>query len=414
MTGVRIVHAADIHLDSPLRGLGGFAKEDVAHQLRQASRQALKNLVRLTVDEKAAALVLAGDIYDGDWPDYATGRFFAEQMDFLNDHGVRVFMAAGNHDAASVVTKAVRLPDNVTVLDVDKAETVIEQNLGLAVHGQGFATRAVTKNLALAYPDRVHDLVNVGILHTAVSGAEGHDTYAPCDPSDLLKPKYEYFALGHVHQRQVVNDGQWVAAFSGNLQGRHANETGPKGALVVDLDRDEPANLRFVALDVARWERIEVDASGHGTLDEVLDAVETSLTDARVAAEGRPLVTRVTVTGTTRAAGVLSDRERLVEEVRASGVRTGVIVEKAVSHARMPRAGDRADDRLIEAVLRRAEDLGYDSPLVDRLTAPLKREFGRVLRKDSPLDLNDPVVLERITAAAMNGLVAKMTTGEDR
>ncbi len=80
----------------------------------------------------------------------------------------------------------------------------------------------------------------------------------------------------------------------------------------------------------------------------------------------------------------------------------------------MPRVGDRADDRLIEAVLRRAEDLGHDSPLVDRLTAPLKRDFGRVLRKDSPLDLNDPVVLERITAAAMNGLVAKMTTGEDR
>jgi exonuclease SbcD len=252
--------------------------------------------------------------------------------------------------------------------------------------------------------------VNVGVLHTAVSGAEGHDTYAPCSPSDLAKPRYEYFALGHVHERRVVNDGQWTAAFSGNLQGRHANETGPKGALVVDLVRGERAETRFVPLDVARWDQVEVDASGCGAFDDVLDLVEARLTDSRAAAEGRPLVARVTVTGTTRVAGALSDRERLTEEVRSSAIRTGVTVEKVVSRARMPQAAGSADDRLVDAVLRRSGEL--TEGLVNRLAAPLRRDFGRALRKDSPLDLNDPAVLERITSAALTGLVAKMTAEE--
>ncbi|HVV18891.1 MAG TPA: DNA repair exonuclease, partial [Pseudonocardiaceae bacterium] len=256
---MRLVHAADIHLDSPLRGLTRLADDDVADQVRQASRRALENLVRLTVEERADALVLAGDIYDGDWPDYATGRFFAQQMGFLHDHGIPVFMAAGNHDAESEISRALTLPPNVTVLSTDAPQTV--ERDGFAVHGQGFPTRAVTENLVLAYPRRVPGLVNIGVLHTAVTGAEGHATYAPCSPDDLARTEYDYFALGHVHEHRVVNDGPRVAAFSGNLQGRHPRETGPKGALVVDVEPDEPAVLRHMPLDVARWADVDVDAT---------------------------------------------------------------------------------------------------------------------------------------------------------
>ena len=143
---MRIVHAADTHLDSPLRGLSRLEDDDVARLLRLASRRALENLVQLVIDEKAVALVLAGDIYDGDWPDYATGRFFAHQMDRLHDKEIPLFMAAGNHDAESEISRALRMPPNVTVLSTESPQTVLRDNLGLAVHGQGFATRAVTTN----------------------------------------------------------------------------------------------------------------------------------------------------------------------------------------------------------------------------------------------------------------------------
>jgi exonuclease SbcD len=150
-------------------------------------------------------------------------------MSHLHDAGIRVFMTAGNHDAESVMTRAVKLPDNVMIFNADEPHTVIDEDLGLAVHGQSFATRAVTHNLVRAYPDRVNGYANVGVLHTAADDAAGHANYAPCSPRDLRAVRYDYFALGHVHSRRIVNSGQWGAAFSGNLQGRHARETGPKG-----------------------------------------------------------------------------------------------------------------------------------------------------------------------------------------
>jgi DNA repair protein SbcD/Mre11 len=409
VTGVRIVHAADIHLDSPLSGLSRFADDDLAQQLRLASRRALENLVKLVVDKKAHALVLAGDIYDGDWKDYATGQFFAKQMGVLDDCGVRVFMVAGNHDAASVVTKAVPLPRNVTVMSTDEPELIIDEHLGLAVHGQGFASRAVHDNLVLSYRDRVDDLVNVGILHTAVAGAEGHASYAPCSPADLERKAYEYFALGHVHTRRVVNQDHWVAAFSGNLQGRHVNETGPKGALVVDLAVEQKAALSFEPLDVARWGKVQVDATGLRSVDDVYDAVERRLAEHRAATGDRPLLARVTITGATAMAGALSDRVRLAETVRSLAERTGVTVERAVSQARAPQARSRVEDRLLDAVLRRGRELTEDIGAVKEVAKLPNRDFGFELRK-SGLDLSDDDVLRRITATALSDLLAKMSS----
>ncbi|MFD9705262.1 exonuclease SbcCD subunit D [Lentzea sp. NPDC059081] len=407
---MRIVHAADIHLDSPLRGLSRFADDDLAQHLRLASRRAMENLVKLVIAKDARALVLAGDIYDGDWKDYATGQFFAKQMGVLHDHGVPVFMVAGNHDAASVVTKAVPLPRNVTVMSTDEPELAIAEDLGLAVHGQGFASRAVHDNLVLSYPDRIDGLVNVGILHTAVSGAEGHASYAPCSPADLERKAYEYFALGHVHTRRVVNQNHHVAAFSGNLQGRHVNETGPKGALVVDLAVEQKAVLSFEPLDVARWENVQVDATGLRSVDDVYDAVERRLGEDRAATGDRPLLARVTISGNTVTAGALSDRIRLTETVRSLAERTGVTVEKAVSQARAPQTGSGVDDRLLDAVLRRSRELTEDLGPVHEVASLPDRDFGSELRKSGLLDLRDDNVLRRIASTALEDLLAKMTS----
>ena len=415
---MRIVHAADIHLDSPLRGLSRLEDDDVARKLRQASRQALENLVRLVVDRQAQALVLAGDIYDGDWPDYATGRFFAEQMGVLRDHGIRVFMAAGNHDAESQLTRTLTLPPNVTVLSTRAPQSVVDDDLGLVVHGQGFPTRAVTENLVLAYPPRVPGLVNVGILHTAVAGAEGHANYAPCSPDDLRATEYDYFALGHVHQHRVVTDGDRVAAFSGNLQGRHPRETGPKGALVVEVEPDGRAAVEPVALDVARWAVVEVDATGAGSLDDVLARLEEALRGARSEAEGRLLVARVLITGTTPAAVSLADRERLQEEVLRVTRGLDVVMERARSTARAPGEQRAVEPELLEAIERASRELTSDTSRLVELARPLDREFGRVLRggvdRESGVgvDLGDPAVLGSLAAEAVDSLIARLASPE--
>lgn len=333
---VTIIHAADIHLDSPLRGLGRLGDDRLAGRLRLATRTAFVNLVDFTLREAPDALVLAGDIYDGDWQDYATGRFFVEQMDRLDAAGIPVITAAGNHDADSVITRALTLPKNVHVMSTTAPETWRLDDAGVAFHGQGFATRAVLQNLARHYPEPIPDLVNVGILHTSIAGYDNHDLYAPCTVADLQATGYEYFALGHVHTREVVCEGHTTAAFSGNLQDRHVHETGPKGAYVVTLRAGKPAELNFEPLDVARWEHLTLDVGEAADLNDVLNVVQQALTKARQDAEDRPVVARLTLTGVSEAAAALTDSERLENEVDLIARRLDVAVESVRNRTRPP------------------------------------------------------------------------------
>ncbi len=190
---MKLLHAADLHIDSPLRGLASY-EGSPAEELRTASRRALENLVALATSESVDAVLFAGDVYDGDWPDYQTGLFFARQMSLLREAGIPAYLVYGNHDAQNRMTRRLRLPDNVRVLETEGPETIRDEDLGLAVHGQGFGHRDVTDNLALAYPDPCAGLFNVGLLHTALTGREGHDTYAPCTVEHLTGKGYDYWA----------------------------------------------------------------------------------------------------------------------------------------------------------------------------------------------------------------------------
>ena len=116
------IHAADIHLDSPLKGLSRYDGAPVG-RLRSATREAFTNLIDLAINRQVNFVIIAGDLYDGDWKDYNTGLFFASEMARLEKHEIPVFMIKGNHDAASVITKEIKLPANVHVLDVKKCES---------------------------------------------------------------------------------------------------------------------------------------------------------------------------------------------------------------------------------------------------------------------------------------------------
>ncbi|MEX5631623.1 metallophosphoesterase family protein [Parafrankia sp. FMc2] len=409
---MRLVHAADIHLDSPLRGLTRLGDSDLAHLLRQATRRALANLVDLTLARRADALLLAGDIYDGTWRDYATGRFFVEQMGRLRDAEVPVFMISGNHDAESEITRTLTLPPNVTVFPSDEAGTREVADLGLAVHGQSYPTVAVHDNLVRRYPDARPGLVNVGLLHTAADGAEGHDNYAPCSADDLTSTGYDYFALGHVHTHRVVAAGEHVAAFSGNLQGRTPRETGPKGALVVEITGDGPAQVEHVPCDVARWERIAVDVTGSDSLDDVLTLLGRELRAARASAGDRPVVARVVLTGTSRAAAELADAERLREELRTVADGMQVCLEKIAARVTDPASGGGVDPELVAAVRAATEALGARPDQLTPWITPLDREVGRLLRGAGLLDLGDPDTRADLVQRAGAGLLARLAGGD--
>src|SRR6478609_9326773 len=298
---MKFVHAADLHLDSPLAGLSKYEGAPV-EQIRGATRRALENLVKLCLSEQVELLLIAGDLYDGDWRDYSTGLFFAKQMAALRAGNVRVVWIRGNHDAASKLTAHLNLPDNVRELSHKKPDSLVLEDLGLAVHGQGFDTREVTTDLSQRYPEPKPGLFNIGLLHTALEGRAGHAPYAPCRLSALIDRGYDYFALGHVHTREVLSERPWIV-FPGNLQGRHARETGPKGATLVTVHDDAVADVDHRALDVARWEVVHVDASRASDALEVVDLAREALEAQARDLGDRVLAARLVVRGRSRANG---------------------------------------------------------------------------------------------------------------
>ena len=400
---MRFLHAADIHLDSPLRGLSRYegAPEE---EIRQATRKALQNLVGLAIDERVDLVLIAGDLYDGDWQDHNTGLFFGAQMARLNDAGIPVLMIRGNHDAASKMTKSLRLPKSVMLFEHTRPETVRLDELGVAVHGQSFAKQAVTENIAAKYPAAVPGLINIGLLHTSLTGAEGHENYAPCSTNDLLRLGYDYWALGHVHERRVVNEagvgiGQPPIVFSGNIQGRHIRETGPRGCYLVDVEPGQPPKLDFRPLDVFRWEVCLLTAAEIDSTNDVLAAFEERLGEIVDEADGLPLAVRVDVSGRCAAhAEFASHPQQWLQEFRNAATQSGhgrVWLEKVRFRTQSPLVlSELADDGPLEELRGLLSEVRDSSEQRDQLLASLepllKKLPTELTRGDDALPFANP------------------------
>jgi DNA repair protein SbcD/Mre11 len=312
------LHASDLHLGSPFMGLA-LKDEDVAKRFAAASRDAFALLIKQAIDNKVAFVVLAGDIYDGEWRDTSIGLFFNREISRLHRAGIPAYVLKGNHDAESVVTKSISLPETVNEFPTRKPKTFQIPELKVALHGQSFPDRAVTENLALGYPSPLDGWFNIGVLHTACEGRLGHQTYAPCSVQDLKSKGYQYWALGHVHEFEIVSEDPWVV-FPGNLQGRSVRECGPKGAVLVDVSDGHVSAVRRLVLDQARWADLSLDISEAEGETELLSVVQNGLRPIVGDAEGRLVAIRLRLTGTTALHEHLhANRARLAEEFQAIG-----------------------------------------------------------------------------------------------
>lgn len=301
--------------------------------MRTATREALDTLVGLAIEEEVDFLIVAGDLYDGDWRDYKTGLFFAAQMGRLNKAGIPVYVLHGNHDAESQITRRLELPENVHVFGTRNPETFALDNLKIALHGQGFRQRDITDNLVPGYPAPVTGAFNIGVLHTGLGGMGGHENYAPCAIEDLTNKGYDYWALGHVHKASVLCKKPHVV-FPGNLQGRHARETGAKGASLVSVEDGEIVELTTVPCDVVRWAVLTVSLDSAENLGDVIDRVNDAVEAATKEADGRLLACRIVLEGRTAIHDQLvASEDRMLAEARAGVLGLGdevAWVEKVV------------------------------------------------------------------------------------
>ena len=412
MTSFRFLHTADIHLDSPLKGLAGL-EGTAAACILTATREAFDRLVGLAIEEQVAFLIIAGDLYDGDWRDYKTGLFFVSQMGRLHEAGIPVYLLYGNHDAESQITRRLTLPDNVRVFGSRKPESCQIDDLGVVLHGQSFGKRDVTDNLALAYPDPVNGAFNIGVLHTGLGGMGGHENYAPCSLNDLVNKGYDYWALGHVHQAQVLNERPHIV-FPGNLQGRHVRETGAKGASLVTVEGGEVMDLVTLHSDVVRWSLVPVDMENATNIGEAVDRVRHAIENAVATfADGRMLACRIELRGRTEIHGqLLAAEDRLLAEARSSALGLGedtAWVEKVVIATESVLSPETLAERedAVGELQRMLQEAGSDADLLRQLESDIGEMVSR-LPYEARINVED-----RVLKAAIDGdhaaLIAAVT-----
>lgn len=410
---MKFVHAADLHLDSPLRGLEAY-KDDGAPvaRIRDATRQAFRNLIDLCLAERVDFLLLCGDVFDDDWRDFHTGLFFMGQLMRLAEAGIHAYLIRGNHDSANEVTKNLKLPAHVTEFSSHNPETLVREDLGVALHGRSFPRRAVAENWVSAYPVPRHGLLNIGLLHTSATGSTEHATYAPCATDELVAKGYQYWALGHVHQHRVLHNSPWVV-FSGNIQGRHVNERGVKGCVIVEADAGEVIDVRHVPLDVLRWQHIDIVADDKDDLDAVLARVDERLREEVGAAEGRLLAVRLQIAGACAAHDdVVKQRLKVTNELRNLTLAGDIWLEQ-VRLATRPRVRLdelRAGEGFVGELLRTIEAVRGDpttlAALGDELK-PLRDKLAAELEAIG-LDVTSPACLVDALGEAEAALVSRL------
>ncbi|WP_105432561.1 DNA repair exonuclease [Neorhizobium sp. T6_25] len=316
MTSFRFIHAADLHLGSPFQGLA-LKDAAIAELFIEASRRAFSGLVDQAVERKVDFFIVAGDVYDGDWKDNKIGLFFNREVARLERAGIPVFLLKGNHDAESVITKTITLPKNVSEFPVNKPGSFRLDHLKVALHGQGFAERSAVENLSLAYPRPEQGWFNIGVLHTSLTGREPHAPYAPCSVEDLRSRGYDYWALGHVHDFEIVAEDPLVV-FPGNLQGRSIREQGAKGAVLVTVEDGRITHERIIT-DSARFAELVVLVEPDDNIPAILRRIENALEDVVERMEGRPLALRIRLTGKSRFRNeVMARAEDFRDEVQAA------------------------------------------------------------------------------------------------
>ena len=416
MPRLRFVHSADLHLDSPFTGLKAAAPERVASALYTATFDAYQNIIDLCVSERVDALLVAGDIYDGADRSLRAQSKFVDGLERLQDAGIRSFVCHGNHDPLDGWEARLTYPTGCHRFGAEfEAVPVFRDEPGRAVvYGISYPRRDVTENLVTRLRNVQAGPFSIGLLHANVDNNPNHPAYAPCSLSDLRQAGIDYWALGHVHTRSVLNDQAPTVAYPGNPQGRHPNETGPRGAYLVEIDDAGNARLDFRPMDTVRWERLGVDISGMEAEQHLRNALHLHIEGVLEEAEGRSVVVRVTLSGRGPLSGSLRRSnfiDDLVEGVNEEWASRSPFVwcERIEDETRSPfdRAARLAGSDFLAEVLKTADRAKEDPELLARLRNSLSdlyqhHRFRRRLSDSAPADDDLAALIDEAEAMAVD------------
>lgn len=319
----RFLHTADIHLDSPLKSLA-MRNEALAAIVANATRQVMVRIVDLCLSEHVDALLIAGDLYDGDQTSMKTARFLGSQLRRLDDANIAVYIIRGNHDAESKITRELTLPDCVHVFG-SKAESIEFKPLdreasllarSVIIHGASFRKPHAPDSMLPLYQQPDRSAINIGMMHTSLDGAPGHDRYAPCSLADLQSHGYDYWALGHIHKRAVYTESTCTVVMPGIPQGRDIGESGEKSVTLVTITDDAKLTIKEHPIALAHFEQIEVSLEAQEDWSSAINVVMSEIDQLWQVCDAEHLVARVVLTGRTPLAWKLRrDEDLFVQDI---------------------------------------------------------------------------------------------------
>jgi exonuclease SbcD len=398
---MKFIHCADVHLDTPLQGLAEYPGAPIK-EIRNATRRAFEKVLDAAISESVDFLIIAGDLYDTGLKSFESALFFNKQMARLADAGIEVYLIYGNHDAASKLIKQLRPPKNVHVFRSTEPHTLSNDKMRLAIHGQSFSTPEITEDLAANYPPPLPGVFNIGVLHTNLGGVSDHANYAPCSLQTLKTKGYQYWALGHVHNRQVLCADPYIV-YPGNIQGRHGKEQGEKSCELVTVGEAGAISISPISTSVVPWIETGIDASGCQNADEVYDKLRTALGSVVLQAKERVTAVRLKISGATDAHVELNrDPDQVRNETIsiANECGNGLLWIERVQVATVPRF-DRASlltrDDPVGEIVRIVAGLRSNPADLDNLSSIQE------LRKKLPPDLAEgaePIELDTPTLVA--------------
>ncbi|MFS1512015.1 metallophosphoesterase family protein [Chengkuizengella sp. SCS-71B] len=300
MKSFRFIHAADLHLDSPFKGYMSIPSKEITVYIKNSTFMALQAMVDLAIREKVQFMVLSGDIFDLADRSLRAQIRFQKEMLRLREHSIQVFIIHGNHDPEDGSRADLQWPENVHFFSSDQGEMipVFDRNGQEIAHiyGISYPTKSVTSSLINKFNIQDVNQYNIALLHTNLDGNPNHDNYAPSQKEDLLKLAVNYWALGHIHTRQIVHEDPHIV-YPGNIQGRSVRELGERGCYLVDVDGTSTTQLTFVSLEAIRWIHNKIEITNFQSEQDLKDAVDLQLKKLNGEKGNKPSIARFTFEG---------------------------------------------------------------------------------------------------------------------
>ncbi|WP_223700810.1 metallophosphoesterase family protein [Sutcliffiella deserti] len=305
---IRFIHAADLHLDSPFKGLN-YLPNELFERVRASTFDAFTRVVDVALEERVDFLLLAGDLFDLEQRSLLAQAKLREEFLRLAKFDIPVYVIHGNHDYITERQQRFRYPDNVHIFgETVAAVPFIKNGIPAAnIYGFSYSTRHILHNRTSEYQKQDNVPYHIGLLHGNLSGREDHDPYAPFSISDLLAKDFQYWALGHIHKREILHPEPPIV-YPGNIQGRNKKEIGEKGCYLVELSNQKP-KLTFIKTSKILWENMDLSIRDLQTMDELLQKAKEIYDENRKSLKGTLL--HLTLTGSGPLFSLLQEESQL-------------------------------------------------------------------------------------------------------